>query len=348
MSQNFISIQKEKGKHIVFLNPQKKNDQSQIQLYRMNTLNTHKGNYTYVKEYRQSKDNKEEKRNIIGNDKNIHNIRKGVMNLKKKIFTIKTNSESKEQLKNEDKKRKIKLNNYRPSFTYTFSKAKRLSNDLYNKNTNIYPKKERNIDNNIFDNGRKKRNANTKNHSFFISNNINNKGYNNINNNNEVNKNKNYRKENKNINNISNRSIHRNNDNVNKNSNSLSCEISKDFRKKDFKYLFGSFKQSHDKFLSNFISSYDNFIKYIEKKNSEFLDLVRYRNNMFINNLEKKNLEFMGLLRYENKMFLIRLEEKNKNLIKEVFKNQREENKAFLRDFISMLNDEVNKKKNKR
>ena len=69
---------------------------------------------------------------------------------------------------------------------------------------------------------------------------------------------------------------------------------------------------------------------------------------MFINNLEKKNLEFMGLLRYENKMFLIRLEEKNKNLIKEVFKNQREENKAFLRDFISMLNDEVNKKKNKR
>ena len=69
---------------------------------------------------------------------------------------------------------------------------------------------------------------------------------------------------------------------------------------------------------------------------------------MFINNLEKKNLEFMGLLRYENKMFLIGLEEKNKNLIKEVFKNQRGENKAFLRDFISMLNDEVNKKKNKR
>ena len=69
---------------------------------------------------------------------------------------------------------------------------------------------------------------------------------------------------------------------------------------------------------------------------------------MFINNLEKKNLEFMSLLRYENKMFLIGLEEKNKNLIKEVFKNQREENKAFLRDFISMLNDEVNKKKNKR
>ena len=348
MSQNFISIQKEKGKHIVFRNPQKKNDLSQIQLYRMNTLNTLKGNYTYVKEYRQSKDNKEEKRNIIGNDKNIHNIRKGVMNLKKKILIIKTNSESNEQLKNEDKKRKIKLNNYRPSFTYTFSKAKRLSNDLYNKNINIYPKKERNIDNNIFDNGRKKRNANTKNHSFFISNNINNKGYNNINNNNEVNKNKNYRKENKNVNNIRNRSIHRNNDNVNKNSNSLSSEISKDFRKKDFKYLFGSFKKSHDKCLSNFISSYDNFIKYIEKKNSEFLDLVRYRNNMFINNLEKKNLEFMGLLRYENKMFLIRLEEKNKNLIKEMFKNQREENKAFLRDFISMLNDEVNKKKNKR
>ena len=336
MSQNFISIQKEKGKHIVFRNPQKKNDQSQMQLYRMNTLNTHKGNYTYVKKYHKSKDNKEEKRNIIGNDKNIHNIRKGVMNLKKKIITIKTNSESKEQLKNEDKKRKIKLNNYRPSFTYTFSKAKRLSNDLYNKNINIYPKKERNIDNNIFDNGRKKRNANTKNHSFFISNNINNKGYNNINNNNEVN------------NNIRNRSIHRNNDNVNKNSNSLYSEISKDFRKKDFKYLFGSFKQSHDKFLSNFISSYENFINYMEKKNSEFLDLVRYKNNMFINNLEKKNLEFMSLLRYENNMFLIGLEEKNKNLIKELSKNQREENKAFLRDFISMLNDEVNKKKNKR
>ena len=346
MSQNFISIQKEKGKHIVFLSPQKKNDKSQIQLYRMNTLNTLKGNYTYVKKYHKSKDNKEEKRNIIGNDKNIHNIRKGVMNLKKKILIIKTNSESNEQLKNEKKKKKIKLNNYRPSFTYTFSKAKRLSNDLYNKNINIYPKKERNIDNNIFDNGRKKRNANTKNHSFFISNNINNKGYNNINNNNEVNKNKNYRKENKNINNISNRSIHRNNDNVNKNSNSLSSEISKDFRKNDFKYLFGSFKQSHDKFLSNFISSYENFIKYIEKKNSEFMDLVRYRNNMFINNLEKKNLEFMSLLRYENNIFLTRLEEKNKNLIKEMFKNQREENKAFLRDFISMLNDEVNKKKN--
>ena len=170
MSQKYISTQKIKGKKIIFQNLQTKNDKSQIDFNRINTINNLQANYNFVKEYPKSRKNK-------GNNKVAQNIRKGASNLKNKILTIKTNSESNEQLKKKGIK-KIDPARYKKDFTNNNIKKKRKSDII-----NLI-----NMHNNSSDNTRKKRNTNTNNHSYFISNNINN-GHNNSNNNkNAINK----------------------------------------------------------------------------------------------------------------------------------------------------------------
>ena len=150
MSQNYIATQKIKGKKINFQNLQTRNDKSQINFHRINTINNLQTDYNFVREYlksRQNKDTKQAKEFSLGTIKIAQNITKGAVNLKKKILTIKTNAESNEQSKKEAIKKKIETLNYRPSFTYTFSQTKKQSNDRYKKdsaNNNI--NKENNKD----------------------------------------------------------------------------------------------------------------------------------------------------------------------------------------------------------
>ena len=102
MSQKYIATQKIKGQKIIFQNLQTKNDKSQIDFHRINTINNLQPNYNFVKEYvksREKKDNKLIKEFSFGKIKVAQNLRKGAINLKKKILTIKTNPESNEQLK---------------------------------------------------------------------------------------------------------------------------------------------------------------------------------------------------------------------------------------------------------
>jgi len=150
MSQKYISTKKTKEKKIIFQNLETKNDKSQINFHRINTINNLQTDYNFVREYlksRQNKDTKQAKEFSLGNNKVVQNLRKGEVNLKKKILTIKTNAESNEQSKKEAIKKKIETLNYRPSFTYTFSQTKKQSNDRYKKdsaNNNI--NKENNKD----------------------------------------------------------------------------------------------------------------------------------------------------------------------------------------------------------
>ena len=150
MSQNYIATQKIKGKKINFQNLQTRNDKSQIDFRRINSINNLQTNYNYIKEYlksRQNKDTKQAKEFSLGTIKIAQNITKGAVNLKKKILTIKTNAEPIEQMKKEAIQKKIEPPNYRPSFTYTFSQTNKPSNDRYKKdsaNNNI--KKENNKD----------------------------------------------------------------------------------------------------------------------------------------------------------------------------------------------------------
>ena len=138
MSQNYIATQKIKGKKINFQNLQTRNDKSQIDFRRINSINNLQTNYNYIKEYlksRQNKDTKQAKEFSLGTIKIAQNITKGAVNLKKKILTIKTNAEPIEQMKKEAIQKKIEPPNYRPSFTYTFSQTNKPSNDRYKKDS---------------------------------------------------------------------------------------------------------------------------------------------------------------------------------------------------------------------
>ena len=110
MSQNYIATQKIKGKKINFQNLQTRNDKSQIDFRRINSINNLQTNYNYIKEYlksRQNKDTKQAKEFSLGTIKIAQNITKGAVNLKKKILTIKTNAEPIEQMKKEAIQKKI-------------------------------------------------------------------------------------------------------------------------------------------------------------------------------------------------------------------------------------------------
>ena len=340
MSQNYIATQKIKGKKINFQNLQTRNDKSQIDFRRINSINNLQTNYNYIKEYlksRQNKDTKQAKEFSLGTIKIAQNITKGAVNLKKKILTIKTNAEPIEQMKKEAIQKKIEPPNYRPSFTYTFSQTNKPSNDRYKKdsaNNNI--KKENNKDlidlinmcSSSSDYGKKKRNSNKNNHSYFISNN-NKNGHNNSNNNNNANKNNINKKNGKNNHNGNNNNKNSNND---KNSSSLASEISKDFKKIDFKYLTDNFKASCDELFKN-ISN--NIVDKLVNSFKEFQESQKLRDA----ETEKKNrdliYEMMALKRYENHLFILEL--------KDLFKQQNEENMSKLFNFVLTSNDKGKK-----
>ena len=127
MSQKYISIQKIKGKKIIFQNLQTKNEKSQIDFNHINTINNLQANYNFVKEYPKSlknKGNKQAKEFSLEDSKVAQNIRKGASNLKNKILTIKTNYESNEQLKKKGIK-KIDSAKYKKDFTNNNIKKKK-------------------------------------------------------------------------------------------------------------------------------------------------------------------------------------------------------------------------------
>ena len=180
MSQKYISTQNIKGKKIIYQNLQAKKYNSQINFHRINTNNNFQTNYTFVKEYlktQNNKDNKQTKEFSLGHNKLAQNIRKGEINLKKKNLATKTNSESNEQIEKEDTKKRTQTSNYRLLFTHTFLHAKKPSKVRYNKdsgNNNLKKENNQNImdlinmsNNNHSDNSRKKRNVNTSNHLFL-------------------------------------------------------------------------------------------------------------------------------------------------------------------------------------
>ena len=343
MSQKYISTQKIKGKKIIFQNLQTKNDKSQIDFNRINTINNLQANYNFVKEYpkpRKNKGNKQAKEFSLEDSKLAQNIRKGASNLKNKILTIKTNSESNEQLKKKGIK-KIDSAKYKKDFTNNNIKKKKKSDII-----NLI-----NMHSNSSDNTRKKRNTNTNNHSYFISNNINN-GHNNSNNNknviNKININKKYGK-----------------DNLNGNNNNRD----KDFKKINFKYFSECIKKSSEELFENIKSNNKNIVVKITNSFKDLQESKKKRNS----EMEKENRDsiynLMSLMRYENHIFLIELEkkqnklvqemfekqnklvqdifEKQNKLVQEMFEKQREENMALLCNFVLMLNEAGQIKKNK-
>ena len=331
MSQKYIATQKIKEQKIIFQNLQTKNDKSQINFHRMNTINNFPADYNFVKEYlksREKKDNKQGKKFSLGNSEFAQNLRKGAMNLKKKILTIKTNSESNDQIKKERLGKKIEPANYRPSFTYTYSQAKKPSNDRYKKdsaNNNI--KKKNNLDiidlinmpSNSSDNNNNKRNTNTNNHSYFVSNN-NNNGYNNLNNNkNTINNNMN-KKNGKDYVISNNNNKNGNND---KNSSSLGSEISKDFKKIDFKYITDNITKKNEELYANIKTDHKNTADMIANSLKEFKEILTNRNSEKEKEDNNDVYNTMKLIRYENNIFLTELEKKQNKLAEDNFEKQK-------------------------
>ena len=375
MSQKYIATQKIKEQKIIFQNLQTKNDKSQINFHRMNTINNFPADYNFVKEYlksREKKDNKQGKKFSLGNSEFAQNLRKGAMNLKKKILTIKTNSESNDQIKKERLGKKIEPANYRPSFTYTYSQAKKPSNDRYKKDSANNNIKKKNIpdiidlinmpSNSSDNNNNNKRNTNTNNHSYFVSNN-NNNGYNNLNNNkNTINNNMN-KKNGKDYVISNNNNKNGNND---KNSSSLGSEISKDFKKIDFKYitdnitkkneeLYANIKTDHKNTADMIANSLKEFKEILTNRNSEkekednndvynTMKLIRYENNIFLTELEKKQNKLAEDNFEKQKKLVEDMFEKQNKLVKDMFQTQREENMALLTNFILMLNEDAKNK----
>jgi len=303
MSQKYIATQKIKGQKIIFQNLQTKKDKSQIDFHRINTINNLQANYNFVKKYLKSRENndiKETKESSLGNSKVAQNLKKGAINLKKKILTIKTNSESKDQLKNEGIKIKIESSNYKPSLTHKI-----------------------NMSNNCTDNIRRKRNVNTNNHSYYISNNKRN-GHNNSNNNkNAINKDNFIKKNEK-----GNMNGHDNTKNVNndKNSSSSLSKICKSFKKFDFKYLIDSIKKSNEELFEEIRTNNKNIVDMISNSFKQMEESQKKRDF----EVKKKNIDaiynFMSLIRYDHHAFLIELEKKQNKLVQDMFEKQ---NKLF-------------------
>ena len=195
------------------------------------------------------------------------------------------------------------------------------------------------------DNGKKKRNTNTNNHSYFISNNNDKNGHINSNNNNNADKNNINKKNGKNSHNGNNNNKNGNND---KYSSSIASEISKDFKKIDFKYITDSFKTSSEELFEKIRNENQNTVNMIVNSFKEFQESQKQRDA----EMEKKNMDsiykMMGLMRYENQIFLSELEKKQNNLVKDILIKQNEENMSLLCSFILMLNDEGKRMKNKR
>ena len=88
MSQKYITTQREKKSNI-YQNLLSKKGKSPIQFNRVNTENPLPGNYTFIKEYIQSRDNNEGKGYLIDFNNIVHYPKKETLNLKKKILKLK-------------------------------------------------------------------------------------------------------------------------------------------------------------------------------------------------------------------------------------------------------------------
>lgn len=333
MSQKYIATQKIKGQKIIFKNLQTKNDKSQIDFHRINAINNLQSNYNFVKEYlksREKKDNKQTKESSLGNSKVAQNLRKGAINLKKKILTIKTNSESNEQLKKKSIQIKIEPANYKSSFTH-----------------------EINMSSNCTDNIRKKRNANTNNHVYYISNNKRNGHSGSYNNKNAIYKD--------NINKKNEKGNMNGNDNdKNANNNKNTSSLPKSFKKYDFKYLIDSIKKSHEKIFEEIRTNNKNIVDMITNSFKEMEESQKKRDSEVKEKKKNAIYNFMSLIRYDRHIFLTELEKKQNKLVQDMFEKQkkliqdrfvstfstaetlvekqRDENLSLLRDFVLNLN----------
>ncbi len=167
------------------------------------------------------------------------------------------------------------------------------------------------------------------------------------------------------------------NGNNDKNSSSLGSEISKDFKKIDFKYITDNITKKNEELYENIKTDHKNtadmianslkeFKEILTNRNSEkekednnavynTMKLIRYENNIFLTELEKKqnklaedNFEKQKKLAEDNfekqKKLVEDMFEKQNKLVKDMFQTQREENMALLTNFILMLNEDAKNK----
>ena len=117
-------------------------------------------------------------------------------------------------------------------------------------------------------------------------------------------------------------------------------------------------KSNNKNIVDKITNSFKDLQESKKKRNSEMekenrdsiynlMSLMRYENHIFLIELEKKqNKLVQEMFEKQNKLFQDIFEKQNK-LVQEMFEKQREENMALLCNFVLMLNEACEIKKNK-